>query len=95
MKYLEQLSQKTPDFPVPLRAHTVWEGMTVKLSCTVQGCPPPEVTWYEHLSLRDPILVALINLFRLMLKETSIKFIFSDYLHIEITSFCLPVGRNE
>ncbi|KAM6910751.1 myomesin-3 [Xenentodon cancila] len=47
MKYLEQLSQKVPDFPVPLRAHTVWEGMTVKLSCTVVGCPPPKVTWYK------------------------------------------------
>uniref|UniRef100_A0A3Q1AWS3 Myomesin 3 n=1 Tax=Amphiprion ocellaris TaxID=80972 RepID=A0A3Q1AWS3_AMPOC len=40
--YLEQLSQKAPDFPIPLRAHTVWEGMVVKLSCTVQGCPPPK-----------------------------------------------------
>ncbi|XP_035528933.1 myomesin-3 [Morone saxatilis] len=47
MKYLEHLSQKTPDFPIPLRAHTVWEGMTVKLSCKVQGCPPPKVTWYK------------------------------------------------
>ncbi|XP_041798194.1 myomesin-3 [Chelmon rostratus] len=47
MKYLEHLSQKAPDFPIPLRAHTVWEGMTVKLSCTVQGCPPPKVTWYK------------------------------------------------
>uniref|UniRef100_A0AAX7TIW4 Myomesin 3 n=1 Tax=Astatotilapia calliptera TaxID=8154 RepID=A0AAX7TIW4_ASTCA len=37
MRYLEQLSQKVPDFPIPLRAHTVWEGMSVKLSCTVQG----------------------------------------------------------
>ncbi|XP_041844433.1 myomesin-3 [Melanotaenia boesemani] len=48
MKFLEQLSQKAPDFPIPLRAHTVWEGMTVKLSCTVQGCPPPKVTWYKN-----------------------------------------------
>ncbi|XP_070691358.1 myomesin-3 [Pempheris klunzingeri] len=47
MKYLERLSQKAPDFPIPLRAHTVWEGMTVKLSCTIQGCPPPKVTWYK------------------------------------------------
>ncbi|KAM3614049.1 uncharacterized protein V6R79_009065 [Siganus canaliculatus] len=47
MKYLEHLSQKAPDFQIPLRAHTVWEGMTVKFSCTVQGCPPPEVTWYK------------------------------------------------
>uniref|UniRef100_A0A3B3CM22 Myomesin 3 n=1 Tax=Oryzias melastigma TaxID=30732 RepID=A0A3B3CM22_ORYME len=45
MTYLERLSQRSPDFPVPLRAHMVWEGMTVKLSCTVQGCPPPKVTW--------------------------------------------------
>uniref|UniRef100_A0A3Q2VCA7 Myomesin 3 n=1 Tax=Haplochromis burtoni TaxID=8153 RepID=A0A3Q2VCA7_HAPBU len=42
VQYLEQLSQKAPDFPIPLRAHTVWEGMTVKLSCTVQGCPTPK-----------------------------------------------------
>ncbi|KAG7216849.1 hypothetical protein INR49_001503 [Caranx melampygus] len=47
MKYLERLSQKAPDFLIPLRPHTVWEGMTVKLSCTVQGCPPPKVTWYK------------------------------------------------
>ncbi|XP_042346235.1 myomesin-3 [Plectropomus leopardus] len=47
MKYLERLSQKAPDFPIPLRAHTVWEGMTVTLCCTVQGCPPPKVTWYK------------------------------------------------
>lgn len=47
MKYLERLSQKAPDFQIPLRAHTVWEGMTVKFSCTVQGCPPPQVTWYK------------------------------------------------
>ncbi|KAM9310400.1 myomesin-3 [Pholidichthys leucotaenia] len=46
-KYLELLSQKVPDFPIPLRAHTVWEGMTVKLSCTVEGCPPPKVAWYK------------------------------------------------
>ncbi|XP_034554592.1 myomesin-3 [Notolabrus celidotus] len=47
MEYMEQLSRKAPDFPIPLRAHTVWEGMTVYLSCTVQGCPTPEVTWYK------------------------------------------------
>uniref|UniRef100_A0A3B3DUH9 Myomesin 3 n=1 Tax=Oryzias melastigma TaxID=30732 RepID=A0A3B3DUH9_ORYME len=43
-----RLSQRSPDFPVPLRAHMVWEGMTVKLSCTVQGCPPPKVTCVER-----------------------------------------------
>ncbi|XP_028837362.1 myomesin-3 isoform X2 [Denticeps clupeoides] len=48
MKYLEDLSMKAPDFPIPLRPHTVWEGMAVKLSCTLQGCPPPTVTWYKN-----------------------------------------------
>ncbi|XP_054638923.1 myomesin-3 isoform X2 [Dunckerocampus dactyliophorus] len=47
LRYLERLSQKVPDFAVPLRAHTVWEGMTVQLSCIVQGCPTPEITWYK------------------------------------------------
>uniref|UniRef100_A0A3B1IHV5 Myomesin 3 n=1 Tax=Astyanax mexicanus TaxID=7994 RepID=A0A3B1IHV5_ASTMX len=37
LKFLEDLSRKEPDFPVPLRPHTVWEGMAVKLSCTVQA----------------------------------------------------------
>lgn len=45
LEYLERLSQKVPDFSVPLRPHTVWEGMTVQLACVVQGCPPPQVTW--------------------------------------------------
>ncbi|KAG7469064.1 hypothetical protein MATL_G00124840 [Megalops atlanticus] len=47
LKFLEDLSLKPPDFPVPLHCHTVWEGMGVKLSCTVQGCPTPHVTWYK------------------------------------------------
>ncbi|XP_056299524.1 M-protein, striated muscle isoform X2 [Pseudoliparis swirei] len=47
LEYLERLRQKAPDFPIPLRAHTVWEGMTVTLTCTVQGCPPPKVTWFK------------------------------------------------
>ncbi|KAK7158319.1 hypothetical protein R3I93_009509 [Phoxinus phoxinus] len=47
MKFIEDLSMKAPDFPVPLRSHTVWAGMDVKLSCTVQGCPIPSITWYK------------------------------------------------
>ncbi|XP_055359313.1 myomesin-3 isoform X2 [Betta splendens] len=47
MKYLERLSHKAPDFPIPLRPHTVWEGMTVQLSCTLRGSPAPKVTWYK------------------------------------------------
>ncbi|KAM8846165.1 myomesin-3 isoform 1-T1 [Synchiropus picturatus] len=46
-QFLELLRQKAPDFVIPLRAHTVWEGMRVMLACTVQGCPPPKVTWYK------------------------------------------------
>lgn len=45
MKFIEDLSLKSPDFSVPLRPHTVWTGMEVKLSCSVQGCPTPSVTW--------------------------------------------------
>ncbi|XP_012730505.2 myomesin-3 [Fundulus heteroclitus] len=55
MKYLERLSQKAPDFTIPLRAHTVWEGMTVILSCSVQGCPPPKVEWYKD---GEPLITA-------------------------------------
>ncbi|KAK3540907.1 hypothetical protein QTP86_004171 [Hemibagrus guttatus] len=47
LKFLNDLSMKTPDFSIPLRPHTVWEGMAVKLSCTVEGCPSPHVTWYK------------------------------------------------
>ncbi|XP_017279234.1 myomesin-3 [Kryptolebias marmoratus] len=47
IQFLEKLSRRAPDFAVPLRAHTVWEGMMVKLCCTVQGCPPPTLTWYK------------------------------------------------
>ncbi|XP_043117649.1 myomesin-3 [Puntigrus tetrazona] len=47
MKLIEDLSVKAPDFSVPLRAHTVWTGMDVKLSCSVQGCPLPSITWYK------------------------------------------------
>ncbi|KAM9436580.1 myomesin-3 [Clarias gariepinus] len=47
LKFLDDLSMKSPDFSIPLRAHVVWEGMAVKLSCTVEGCPSPHVTWYK------------------------------------------------
>ncbi|XP_060756301.1 myomesin-3 [Neoarius graeffei] len=47
LKFLDDLSMKTPDFSIPLRPHTVWEGMAVKLSCTVEGCPSPHITWYK------------------------------------------------
>ena len=43
--FLDALSKKAPDFIIPLRSHTVWEGMRVVFSCTVVGCPPPKITW--------------------------------------------------
>uniref|UniRef100_A0A8C2E8P5 Myomesin 3 n=1 Tax=Cyprinus carpio TaxID=7962 RepID=A0A8C2E8P5_CYPCA len=43
MKFIEDLSMKAPDFPVPLRPHAVWAGMDVKLSCLIQGCPVPRL----------------------------------------------------
>uniref|UniRef100_A0A3P9NI63 Myomesin 3 n=1 Tax=Poecilia reticulata TaxID=8081 RepID=A0A3P9NI63_POERE len=51
MNYLERLSQKAPDFTIPLRAHTVWEGMTVILSCSVRGCPPPKIQIHSCSSI--------------------------------------------
>ncbi|XP_062322120.1 myomesin-3 [Osmerus eperlanus] len=47
LQFLEDLSQKAPAFSVPLRAHSVWEGMGVTLSCTLQGHPAPCLTWYK------------------------------------------------
>ncbi|XP_061145859.1 myomesin-3 [Syngnathus typhle] len=47
LEYRKRLSQKVPVFAVPLRAHTIWEGMTVQFACVVQGCPAPQVTWYK------------------------------------------------
>ncbi|XP_026110000.1 myomesin-3-like [Carassius auratus] len=47
MKFMEDLSMKAPDFSVPLRSHTVWVGMDVHLSCLIQGCPVPSITWFK------------------------------------------------
>ncbi|CAL8249016.1 unnamed protein product [Lota lota] len=47
LRYLELLGQRAPYFSIPLRAHCVWEGMSATLTCTLQGCPPPHVTWYK------------------------------------------------
>ncbi|XP_051576030.1 myomesin-3-like [Myxocyprinus asiaticus] len=56
MKFIEDLSMKAPDFPIPLRPHMVWTGMDVKLSCSVQGYPFPSITWYkDDVPLRGPL----------------------------------------
>jgi hypothetical protein len=41
----ELCSGRGPWFWIPLRSHAVWEHTTVLLTCTIQGSPPPQVTW--------------------------------------------------
>uniref|UniRef100_A0A673JLD0 Myomesin-3-like n=1 Tax=Sinocyclocheilus rhinocerous TaxID=307959 RepID=A0A673JLD0_9TELE len=61
MKLIEDLSMKAPDFPVPLRPHTVWTGMDVKLSCSVQGCPlPSHSNQAEHACNIKPVCSGLV-----------------------------------
>uniref|UniRef100_A0AAV2MA98 Titin n=1 Tax=Knipowitschia caucasica TaxID=637954 RepID=A0AAV2MA98_KNICA len=53
--FLEALSRKAPDFTIPLRSHTVWEGMKAVFTCTVVGCPAPKITWFKDgVPLRCP-----------------------------------------
>ncbi|XP_073781636.1 myomesin-3 [Danio rerio] len=56
LKHVQDLSLKAPDFSVPLRPHTVWCGMDVKLSCSVQGFPDPSITWFkDDVPLQPPL----------------------------------------
>ncbi|KAM6172804.1 myomesin-3 [Erethizon dorsatum] len=52
----ELCSGRGPWFWIPLRSHAIWEHTTVLLTCTVQGSPPPQVTWYKDDMLIDPRL---------------------------------------
>ncbi|XP_069478782.1 myomesin-3 [Ambystoma mexicanum] len=47
-EFQELCSRRAPMFWIPLRAHSVWERMTVTLSCTILGSPPPTVKWYKN-----------------------------------------------
>ncbi|KAJ7304344.1 hypothetical protein JRQ81_011894 [Phrynocephalus forsythii] len=42
---IELLSCRAPMFWIPLRAHAVWERMSVKLECTILASPQPHVNW--------------------------------------------------
>ncbi|XP_010132824.1 PREDICTED: myomesin-3, partial [Buceros rhinoceros silvestris] len=55
-EYIELRSGRPPLIWIPLRAHTVWERMEVKLACTVLASPPPQVTWYKNGVRIDPRL---------------------------------------
>ncbi|NXQ36441.1 MYOM3 protein, partial [Alaudala cheleensis] len=45
---LELCSGRAPLLWIPLRAHAVWDGMDVTLTCTALGSPVPRATWYKN-----------------------------------------------
>ncbi|XP_007424138.1 myomesin-3 [Python bivittatus] len=51
---MELLSCRAPMFWIPLRAHAVWERMSVTLECTVLANPRPKVTWFKNGVRIDP-----------------------------------------
>ncbi|KAM4873379.1 myomesin-3 [Thomomys bottae] len=53
---IELCSGRGPWFWIPLRSHAVWEHTTVLLTCTVQGSPPLQATWYKDDVRIDPRL---------------------------------------
>ncbi|XP_005353443.1 myomesin-3 [Microtus ochrogaster] len=53
---IELCSGRGPWFWIPLRSHAIWEHTTVLLTCTVQGSPPFQVTWYKNDIRIDPRL---------------------------------------
>ncbi|XP_004592433.2 myomesin-3 isoform X2 [Ochotona princeps] len=52
----ELCAGRGPWFWIPLRSHAVWEHANVLLTCTIQGSPPPQVTWYKNNVQLDPRL---------------------------------------
>ncbi|XP_078094440.1 myomesin-2-like [Mustelus asterias] len=52
-----ELAAHAPDFVLGLRHHTVWEKMSVSLSCVIQGAPSPLVKWYKDGALIQPATV--------------------------------------
>lgn len=44
-EFRELCARRAPMFWIPLRAHCVWERMSVTLACTVMGTPRPSVQW--------------------------------------------------
>ncbi|XP_026878832.2 myomesin-2 [Electrophorus electricus] len=53
-KYVRESSMiRGPKFLVRLRSHTVFENTPVKLFCTVEGYPTPQVSWFKDDVLLD------------------------------------------
>ncbi|XP_077415653.1 myomesin 1a (skelemin) isoform X2 [Vanacampus margaritifer] len=42
-----------PEMTTKPRGHTVWEGQTIRLHCTVAGWPRPRIAWYKNNVLID------------------------------------------
>uniref|UniRef100_F6QLU9 Myomesin 3 n=1 Tax=Xenopus tropicalis TaxID=8364 RepID=F6QLU9_XENTR len=47
-EFRELCARRAPMFWVPLRAHCVWERMSVNLTCTIMGNPKPTVQWIKN-----------------------------------------------
>lgn len=47
-EFRELCARRAPMFWIPLRAHCVWERMSVTLACTVMGTPRPSVQWFKN-----------------------------------------------
>ena len=53
---IKYLAPKPPVFEHGIRSHTIWENMTVKFTCRVDGRPTPSVTWYHNMIPIQPEL---------------------------------------
>ncbi|XP_075051490.1 myomesin-3 isoform X2 [Mixophyes fleayi] len=47
-EFRELCARRAPMFWIPLRAHCVWERMSVTLACTVLGTPKPAIQWFKN-----------------------------------------------
>ena len=56
---IAERNPRAPFFDVQLRSHVVWENMTVKFTCRVDGNPAPLVTWYHNMIPIEPSMHAV------------------------------------
>jgi hypothetical protein len=53
---IKKSNPRAPFFEHGLRSHTIWENMTVKFTCRVDGNPAPLVTWYHNMIPIEPTM---------------------------------------
>ncbi|XP_040280434.1 myomesin-3 isoform X1 [Bufo bufo] len=73
-EFRELCGRRAPMFWIPLRAHCVWERMSVTLVCTVMGTPKPTVQWFKNgkpidLKTSPPGKYKILNEFGLLTLE--------------------------